>query len=215
MSKKRKSTQRSVTLRIKVKVNTCCMPKRLEMNMSSTLSFLPSFKIPLKETSLAKDFFHPNTLMHLPLKTLEKEKKSSCVIEQKIFLLSFSSFFFGKETTLCIKKFYLMIINVSLSIENKRFLQPCLLLRLFNISPHAREKKNFQSFLSRKRRGMLPNRIETLPSTGSAKRRNINNINLIRFPSFPLPPQASFSSYSFLFRSLPRIIILHTCITHR
>lgn len=44
---------------------------------------------------------------------------------------------------------------------------------------------------------------------GSAKRENINNINLIRFILvflFFLPPPSSFSF---------KIIILHTCITHR
>lgn len=39
-----------------------------------------------------------------------------------------------------------MIINVSLSIENKRILQPCILLRLFNIPPHAKEEKIFSNF---------------------------------------------------------------------
>lgn len=90
-----------------------------------------------------------------------------------------------------------MIINVSLNIEKKGILQPCILLRLLNIHPgtcikeksenvfplHPLEKKNqikivFLFFCSLENHRILRTEV---PS----ERKNINNINLIRF--FLLP----------------------------
>jgi hypothetical protein len=51
----------------------------VEMIMSSSFFISHSLKYLLIETSLAKDFFHPNTLMHLPLKIPEREKENFSV----------------------------------------------------------------------------------------------------------------------------------------
>ena len=140
--------------------------------------------------------------MYLPLKNPTKpgwDKNFFRVLSSERFLSNFS---FWKGDNFM----YLMIINVSLSNENNRILQPCPTPPFRYLSERRKIFCNFFCYLGNDE-GCSKRQITRNSSLAeSAMRRNINNINLIRF---------FLPSHDFLFRFSPRIIILHTSITHR